>query len=314
VKLLYILAFLVCATSCKSHQANGLSTESRRYIDEVLALLKEHSVKKHETDWVAFTDSVYAVAKGSKTVEDTYPAIAFAIKYLGDSHSYFSPATGADDTGKEASPPVPEDMNVPEGVGYIRLPFCMGDETQTEQYITTITEKISTRAAHVKYGWIVDLRDNYGGNMWPMLAAIGPLLEDGVQGYFVDAGGNSTKWIYRKGAAMMDTVTLARNHVMPGAIKRPVKLAVLTNARTASSGEAMAVVFKGVPNARSFGERTFGVSTGCESFTLSDGSHINLATTVFADRNKSTYGSKIEPDAPCGGEEALKKAVEWICK
>ena len=35
-------------------------------------------------------------------------------------------------------------------------------------------------------GWIVDLRGNGGGNMWPMLAGIGPILGEGIAGYFID--------------------------------------------------------------------------------------------------------------------------------
>jgi len=31
-------------------------------------------------------------------------------------------------------------------------------------------------------GWIVDLRGNGGGNMWPMLAGVGPVLGEGVVG------------------------------------------------------------------------------------------------------------------------------------
>jgi C-terminal processing protease CtpA/Prc len=30
-------------------------------------------------------------------------------------------------------------------------------------------------------GWIVDLRNNGGGNMWPMLTGIGSILGEGVE-------------------------------------------------------------------------------------------------------------------------------------
>jgi len=39
-------------------------------------------------------------------------------------------------------------------------------------------------AAHPT-GWIIDLRGNGGGNMWPMLAGIGFVLGDGPAGSFV---------------------------------------------------------------------------------------------------------------------------------
>jgi hypothetical protein len=39
-------------------------------------------------------------------------------------------------------------------------------------------------------------------------------------------------------------------------------------------------------NSKSFGQSTFGVSTGCVSHELSDGSIINLAESIFADRKR----------------------------
>ena len=33
--------------------------------------------------------------------------------------------------------------------------------------------------------WIVDLRGNYGGNIWPMIAGVGPVLGEGIIGWIV---------------------------------------------------------------------------------------------------------------------------------
>jgi len=50
-------------------------------------------------------------------------------------------------------------------------------------------------------GWIVDLRGNVGGNMWPMLAGIGPVLGEGDDlGEFFTLDSHST-WKYRDGVA-----------------------------------------------------------------------------------------------------------------
>jgi hypothetical protein len=38
-------------------------------------------------------------------------------------------------------------------------------------------------------GWIVDLRGNSGGDMWPMVAGLGPIIGDGVLGAFVAPDG-----------------------------------------------------------------------------------------------------------------------------
>lgn len=53
-------------------------------------------------------------------------------------------------------------------------------------------------------GWIVDLRGNGGGNMWPMIAGVGPVLGEGTAGAFVDPDDNVTLWGYANGASIAD--------------------------------------------------------------------------------------------------------------
>ena len=52
----------------------------------------------------------------------------------------------------------------------------------------------------------------------------------------------------------------------------------------------------GRPNTRSFGTPSFGVSTGNQTFPLSDGATLYLTTVALADRNGVTYNGRIEPD------------------
>lgn len=82
-------------------------------------------------------------------------------------------------------------------------------------------------------------------------------------------------------------------------------VAVLTDNVTASSGEALAIAFKGRVKTKSFGTKTFGVSTSNRSYTLSDGSRINLTISVFADRNKTKYGHSVYPDVKCDDNKSL---------
>jgi hypothetical protein len=43
-------------------------------------------------------------------------------------------------------------------------------------------------------GWIIDLRHNHGGNMWPTLAGVGPILgDDDKAGSFVNADSGSRR-------------------------------------------------------------------------------------------------------------------------
>jgi carboxyl-terminal processing protease len=309
--ILYLTSFIIIHSIFICKTTYALSPEARKYLEEVVSLLQSKSVNKNKIDWKVFKEDVFQHAKNSQAVKDTYPAVAYAVKKLEDNHSYFSYATEKSEIGKEKPLPVLKNEMVPSNIGYVRVAFCIGDETQTENYIASISGSISQQNNDKIKGWIVDLRDNFGGNMWPMMAALGPILDTGIQGYFLDADGNFVKWHYERGKAYSGTTVLAENNNFSPAYGKN-RIALLINNKTASSGEAMAVLFKGYDSAKLFGQPTFGVSTGCESFTLSDGSRINLATSIFVDRQRKKYGTAVMPDVSCDDAETLSKAIAWL--
>jgi C-terminal processing protease CtpA/Prc len=156
----------------------------------------------------------------------------------------------------------------------------------------------------------VDLRGNLGGSMWPMLAVAAPLLPDGVLGYFVPPAGPDQTWRSRRGRILLDRRTLARatgpHRTVPAA---PV--AVLTDGRTASSGEAVAVAFRGRPQVRTFGAATMGMASANEPHPLRDGAQLYVTVAYFADHRRTVYREPLPPDDP-GGADPLAAAVDWI--
>ena len=139
-------------------------------------------------------------------------------------------------------------------------------------------------------GWVVDLRLNSGGNMWPMIEAVGPLLGTGDVGAFVEADGSTSfVWTYDGETASVAPRAYARNAAGP-----PV--AVLTSDHTISSGEAVVVAFQGRPRTRFFGEATHGVPTANRTFELPSGAAVVLTTAFDADREGRIYDGPIEPD------------------
>src|SRR6266850_8052486 len=58
------------------------------------------------------------------------------------------------------------------------------------------------------------------------------------------------------------------------------RVAVLTDIGVASSGEAIAIAFRGRPNTRSFGTPTCGLSTAVDQFPLSTGGRMAVVTGV----------------------------------
>ncbi len=309
---IYWLYLVLLIAGCSTPPKGPTTDEASAYLDAAITLMQERSVRRHEINWAGFRQQVYGRAAGARKASDTYPAIRLAVELLGDRHSYF--AAEADDraSGRELPPPAPVPENIPADIGYIRLPFCIGDETQQHTYIEDIRARINEQNHPGIKSWIIDLRGNFGGNMWPMLAAIGPILGEGIAGYFTDADGGRALWRYTEGKSILnDEILAAAEDTLFTASSAPC-VAVLTDRATASSGEAIAVAFKGRQCTRSFGEATYGVSTGCKSHTLSDSARINLAESYFTDREFTRYGGPVLPDESCLAEEAVSRAIVWL--
>jgi hypothetical protein len=296
---------------CLGCSSGDTSIEAELYLDEVIELLENNSINKSKIDWNEFRISVFEKAGNAQSIQDTYPAVTYAISKLGDSHSYFSPVI---DIEKMQDKPLPIllDEPTPEDIGYVRVPFCIGTDDEMNAYVSLIQTKIIQQIDTNLKGWIIDLRGNFGGNMWPMLLSIEPLMGNGTLGYFVDADNNYKAWKLASGKAFIGDALVYENLEVKELNLSKSYIAVLTNNETASSGEAIAVAFKNRINTKSFGGSTFGVSTGCVSHQLSDGSIINLAESVFADGSRKRYGYSIAPDMETDEKDALKKGIEWI--
>lgn len=77
------------------------------------------------------------------------------------------------------------------------LPSCPGDLRSVRAYAAAGGRAL--RQHESADGWVVDLRGNSGGSMWPMLAVALPLLGgDGVIGAFVTRDGARTPWWARR--------------------------------------------------------------------------------------------------------------------
>jgi C-terminal processing protease CtpA/Prc len=169
-------------------------------------------------------------------------------------------------------------------------------------------------------GWVVDLRGNLGGNMWPMVAGAGPIVGEGVLGHFIDPDSVVQTWTYVFGGSRLDDQILTRVSDPYRLLEEDPVVAVLTDSLTASSGEATTIAFRGREQTRSFGGATWGVSTANRSFTLSDGAMIFLTVSTMADRTGQLYGSKVVPDQTVEGprtgdpdtDPALRAGLEWV--
>jgi hypothetical protein len=149
--------------------------------------------------------------------------------------------------------------------------------------------------------------------MWPMIAGVGPVLGAGTAGYFVLPTGALQPWGYGAGGAYLNGNLVVAAAGAYELRRRDPRVAVLTDKRVASSGEAVAVAFRGRPNTRTLGTETCGVPTANSTFTLSDGGMLSLTTGLDADRTQNVYNAPLPPDEVITDPSAVApRAIAWI--
>ncbi|MFD5740741.1 S41 family peptidase [Streptomyces massasporeus] len=282
--------------------------------------MQDNALRRGDVDWDEVRRTAFAEAGDAQRPADTHQAIKAALDKLGDGHSeLFNPQRAQEMSGDSQVRQPVEGRALPGRVGYLSLPTARGSEKVLQQYVREGRDAVAKADRPNACGWVIDLRRNRGGNMWPMLAVVGPILGDGDVGSFVDADGKKTVWSIEKGSPRLDGDSTGWG-ASPAVGGGSAPVAVLTSRSTASSGEAVTVAFRGRPDTRSFGEDTTGVPTGNVRHRLSDGAILNLTEVKDADRTGRTYDSPIPPDQPVvdnpgrrgSTDPVLDTATEWL--
>jgi C-terminal processing protease CtpA/Prc len=258
-------------------------------IAEAVEILRRESYYAFRVDW----DAVLAA-------DSLATALHLAFAGLADRHTH---VLGPHSTAS-ATASLPTGRTLPGNIGYLRLPAIrtQRDDPASLAYVHAAHAAMAVPAN----GWIVDVRGNTGGTVHPMLAAAGPLL------------GADTFLSYRRrtgwGARFRFHDGTLHNHdrpelTVPGMADRSdLPVALLHDARTASSGEGVVVAFRG--HARTFGAPTAGVPTGTVLHRLSSGARLAITVSVSVDRTGRHYEAPIPPDEPAADPQMA--ALAWL--
>jgi carboxyl-terminal processing protease len=286
------------------------------YLLEVIGVMQQTSVMRNEIDWPMFREHVIANAGAPVTIPHTYGAIMHAMSLLNDPNASFQvwPAGGSFAPTAPCQVPYVPTVNAafPLGIGYVHVPSFTGSAAQAVHYMTKVRNEVMRHDREDMTGWIIDLRGNTRGDLWPMLAAIGPVLGEGVAGHFIDADGAAAPWGYDRGAARLRDLTLAElePYVL---LDRGPRIAVLMNADVAGPGEALVVAFSGGADTRLFGSGTCGRAMHAERIPLSNGAILTLSTALLGDRTGTPATPKVAPDEVVpGNEDVVERALAWL--
>ena len=320
---------------------DSLSDSTRAVLDSVYTLIHEHSLYRDEADWPAIETAFRAGVDTARTVDRAVASFRDVFESLDDVHSaiFYSgqrigyyrgpiqsnlrdvPALVAL-ASEQSNTPIGQIL--PGGVGYVLVPsYVTSDQLAIDAASATLRDVVCDLAPDATSGWIVDLRLNEGGNVYPMLSGLGDLLGDGVAVRSVGADGSAQmEWSIREGVLHLGDYQAATVERRCPEASAGGPIGVLVGPATLSSGQLTAVAFAGWERARLFGDRTAdGYSTANQWYQVTPELALNLSVSYFADRSGFVHEGVVLPDeeVPCEWvldepkyDPVVRRAMRWI--
>jgi C-terminal processing protease CtpA/Prc len=261
------------------------------------------------------------MAASAKTPADTYGAILYALGQLqqaGDVHTGFVnaftaklQAQGGAAIGGATRTPSPTVSLVDRKLGFIVVPAIGSPYTSPNAHrysSTALSHMAALQTRGHPCGWIVDLRQNTGGDDYPMLLSVAPILGDGHLIGFTGRKGFTYWTSYRNNTLSEDGITETAPVKVANFAPAPA-VAVLTGPLTVSAGEVVAVAFRGRAHTKSFGAATAGATTAPQTYRLADGAEMHFAVVWYVDRHGIVYKHPLKPDFAFP-DSALASTVE----
>ena len=329
----YILILLLISNSFTSC---AQKSETEITLDKIIEHAENNSLYRENVDWTTLKKEMYSLAKNADSVSQLKPALNLMLKKLNDTHgrvfynnqflSYYSGEKkehrknmDSDIYNEIQSGQVYEFKTsiIENNIGYIRIVgLPMGDnEKMSSEIQNSICELIQKGAEK----WIIDLRYNGGGNMFPMVEGISNIIGDGIVGGTKGVTNEeSSVWQIKNGDFFYDEQTVALENKCP--IAETQEIAVLTSVYTASSGEALAVILKERPKTRFFGNNTMGMITATDWKQIDSLTAMSISVSYYKDRKNNLYDQYVdvdeniefEPKTVFEKDNGIKRAVKWL--
>jgi carboxyl-terminal processing protease len=320
--------------------ALGASAEPPPAVQQALTRMLAHaestSMYRNRVDWPVTRAEVRRLADTATTIPALAPALRHLLRALGDEHGrvmhggrpiayyYGEPKPHLAGFNAELNNRIQYATAFPfraelvgTQVGYVRIVgLPMGDNTAMAKNIEDAVCRLNRQGAT---HWIIDLRYNGGGNLNPMAEGIAAIIGDGpVGGWKGVTRAEDGVWSITNG----DFVNAGYSVHLSNGCRMPAtrRVAVLTSVHTASSGEALAVMFKGRNNTRFFGSKTLGMITVTDWTVISDSTAMAISVGSYRDRTGRVYDQFVDVDeavpfVPTDSLEAdgaVRRALVWL--
>ena len=307
-------------------------------LDSSISLLQQYALHGKTTNWPLVKQTAYAKAANAKTWNELDSSISFLFASVNDHHGWLS-AESAElrwntTTAQKFSTEIKNEIAkgnriikkiLPGNVGYLRVPGMMLDTSAYNKMAQRLHDSLFALQQAGATKFVIDLRLNAGGTMFPMIAGVSPLLGNGKFIGSADAKGaiesmdilENGKFIGFAGG----TAKIVNNCT---GILSNIPVVILISNLTGSAGECVAVAFKGRKNTIFIGEPTAGYTIGNNGHWIIENKvGIVIAESAIVDRNKNIYYNNVEPDQLIWGgdnfddylqDKKIKAALQWLKK
>jgi hypothetical protein len=300
-----------------SHAAAQQATQDQRQstLDQVLALAQERALDAGHVDWAQARKHAQQLLDASPDDAGLTRAIRSIIGPLGGGHSHYQPPSEQSrgtPFSSSAAPsqllPIAETWRTSNGTPGLALHRWAGDKTVAAA--GDARRALHAAMAEPSCGLMIDLRGNTGGNLWPMLFGVSPLLPQGKIGGFQKRSGEHADILNLPTGNRIGRQWMLPRIEIPAPAHLPRHIAILQDRKTASSGEILLILFKTQDHVRYFGQPSRGFPTANTPFPLKNGGRLDLTTAVTLDRAGRAYTGPLLPDLTT--DDAVGAAEAWL--
>jgi len=303
----------------------------------IVLKVKETSLYADRVNWKEINSEFTELIKGTIDAEDLKEGLQYLVNSLGDKHghirsakdnsiivSYNGEISEKDNRNSEFLNSVINDISakfsyqlLENKIGYLRIVgIGPGDVKQQSDFIRQGLVDLKSKGVDK---WIVDLRFNGGGNMEPMISGLAPLIGEGFIAGAINKDNEIREYTIENGQFSNYDRLVCEMKNLPK-IAPDEKVAVLLSRYTTSSGELVAVAFKGRENTIFIGEETAGYTTGNGYDKINDDLVLLISQDVFIDRNKKRYDDRVDVDENIeflhhmgfDNDNQINRAKDWL--
>lgn len=273
-----------------------------RYGEIAIEIMDEQGYFSNGAAWMKQKEKAMDELEEVSSYEEVYPIIEESLKVAGGDHSFLLKNEEKESTyEKDTKPEVERNGNVL----MIRLPAIMNAKENGQAYAEIVLKGLEENQD--VNGVMIDLQNNTGGDMGPMITALSPLLPEGEILYF-EHHLYDQPVILENGEVTGGGTKISTN-IPP--IKLEVPVAILTNEKTGSSAEAVMMAFLDLEQVKTFGQPTAGYASANASYPLYDGSIMYLTVAYNKTPNgKIFYDDAIPVDIET--EQPVEEAMKWL--